>query len=90
MEILDKGALEKSLNIEKRTPDFKKPRKKIYEVLEDDYFDESKENSQNSSLQNAKWNIVFLNSLHMKSRGRFNKLVSNMDYFQKLQRLKYE
>ena len=41
MEILEKGPPQKTLNTENKDPDEKYPRKTIYEVIEDDYFDES-------------------------------------------------
>ena len=40
--ILEEGALYKSLNVKKKTPDEKQPWKTIHEVMEDDYFNESK------------------------------------------------
>ena len=42
MEILEEGAIEKTLNIKNKTPDEKNPWKNIYEVIEDKYSDESK------------------------------------------------
>ena len=44
-------------------------------------------NSKNSSLRNTNRNMMLLNSSHMKSGRRFNKLVSNIDYLHKSQRL---
>ena len=40
MDILEEGALEKALNVKKKTPDEKNPWKTINEVIDDDYFDE--------------------------------------------------
>ena len=40
MEIIEKGTLEKALNVKKKTPDEKNPWKTINEVIDDDYFDE--------------------------------------------------
>ena len=33
MDIIEEGALEKALNIKKKTPGFKKKRKTIYEII---------------------------------------------------------
>ena len=42
MEILGEGATEKALNVKKKTQYGKEPQKTMYEVIEDDYFYESK------------------------------------------------
>ena len=40
MDILEEGALEKATNPENKTTDEEPPRTTIYDIIEDDYFDE--------------------------------------------------
>ena len=42
MEVPEEGDPDTALNVRKNTPDGKQPRKKIFEVTEDDYFNELK------------------------------------------------
>ena len=55
-----KGALEKALYVEKKTPYGKKLWKTIYEVIKDDYFDESKLKNLKEFLMkfNTEYNVT--------------------------------
>ena len=52
MEFLDKGSLDKALMVPEKATNNKQPRKKIYEVIENNYFEQYDVKFTNSSYQN--------------------------------------
>ena len=77
MEIIEKGDIEKALNVEKKNPYGKNPRKTIYEVIKEYYLDKKK----------LKWPKDFL----MKWKAEFNapQLIP-LDAQNKIQRVDFE
>ena len=90
MEILEEGALQKALNAEKKTRDENPPRKTIYEVIEDDYFDELQLKSQREFPKKCKVEYTVPQFIPHEFINKIQQVRIEYGFFSQMVRIKTE